>query len=62
MFILNYRLLYSSDVKISVIGYSDANYAGNVTTRSTIGYASCFGKGLVAWCSQGQKSVSLYIT
>jgi transposase InsO family protein len=59
----NYGLLYSSDMKIEVIGYSDADYAGDITTRrSTSGSTFIIGKGIVAWCSQRQKSVSLSTT
>jgi len=55
--------LYSSDININLIAYSDADYAGDVTTRrSILGSAFCVGKGLVAWSSQGQKSVSLSTT
>lgn len=56
----NYGLLYSSNINVNIIGYSDADYAGDVTTRrSTSGSVFCVGKGLVASSSQRQKSVSL---
>jgi len=55
--------LYSSDININLIDYSDADYAGDVTTRrSKSGLAFCVGKGLFAWSSQRQKSVSLSTT
>lgn len=56
----NYRSLYSSDENIKIIGYSNADYAGDITTRrSTSGSAFYVSKGLVARGSQRQKSVSL---
>lgn len=60
---LNYGLLYSSDVNVNVVGYGDADYTGDITIkRSTFGSAFCVGKGIIAWNSQKQKSVSLSTT
>ncbi|XP_060873977.1 zinc finger protein 514-like [Metopolophium dirhodum] len=44
-------------------GYSDADYVGDTTTRrSTSGFIFMMGDGIVAWCSQRQKSVALSTT
>ena len=45
------------------MGYSDADYAGDLETRrSTTGYAFNFANGLVTWSSQRQKMVTLSTT
>ncbi|XP_050546151.1 uncharacterized protein LOC126908280 [Daktulosphaira vitifoliae] len=50
-------------VKLKLHGYSDADYAGDTTTRrSTSGYIFMMTNGIVAWCSQRQKSVALSTT
>jgi len=42
---------------------SDAYYAVDTTTRrSTSGFIFMMGDGIVAWCSQRQKSVALSTT
>ena len=47
----------------SLVGYYDADYAGDLETRrSTTGYAFSFANGLVAWSSQRQKIVTLSTT
>lgn len=44
-------------------GYSDADYAGDVTTRrSTSGYVFMFGGSVISWGSERQKSVALSTT
>ncbi|XP_050531939.1 uncharacterized protein LOC126900333 [Daktulosphaira vitifoliae] len=50
-------------VKLKLHGYSDADYADDTTTRrSTSGYIFMMTNGIVAWCSQRQKSVALSTT
>ena len=47
----------------SLVGYSDADYAGDLETRrSTKGYAFNFVNGLVTWSSQRQKMATLSTT
>lgn len=59
----NFGLLYSTNININVIVYSDADYVGDITIRrSTSGSVFSVNKGLVAWSSQRQKSVSLSTT
>lgn len=59
----NYGLIYDSSVTPKLRGYSDADYAGDtITRRSTSGFIFMMGEGIVAWCSQRQKSVALSTT
>lgn len=59
----NYGLIYDSSVTPKLRGYSDADYAGDTTTRrSTSGFIFMMGDGIVAWCLQRQKSVALSTT
>ncbi|KAL4123438.1 hypothetical protein QTP88_015616 [Uroleucon formosanum] len=59
----NYGLIYDSSLTPKLRGYSDADYAGDTTTRrSTSGFIFMMGDGIVAWCSQRQKSVVLSTT
>ncbi|XP_050547809.1 uncharacterized protein LOC126909428 [Daktulosphaira vitifoliae] len=59
----NYGLFFYSRVKLKLHGYSDADYAGDTTTRrSTSGYIFMMTNGIIAWCSQRQKSVALPTT
>lgn len=49
--------------KLELIGFSDADYAGDVETRrSTTGYLFCLANGAVSWLSQRQKMVTLSST
>lgn len=60
---LKYGILYSGNHDEKLLGYSDADYAGdNVTRRSTSGFAFLYGNGIISWCSERQKSVSLSTT
>ena len=62
----DYSLVYSkspSEEKISLIGYTDSDYAGSVEDRkSTSGYAFKYGNCLISWNSSKQKTVSLSTT
>lgn len=56
-------ILFEGDKKLNFCGYSDADYAGDVKTRrSTSGYVFMFGKGIISWGSERQKSVALSTT
>lgn len=60
---LNFGILYLSSEINELNAYSDADYAGDVDTRrSTSGSAFMFGSGIISWCSERQKSVSLSTT
>lgn len=51
------------DNEISLIGYTDADYARDIESRrSTTGYAFKIGDGVVTWKSQRQKTVALSTT
>lgn len=59
----NYGLLYHSDGRQKIRGFSDADYAGDTDTRrSTTGFCFLIGSGVVSWNSERQKSVSLSTT
>ena len=46
-----------------MVGYCDADYAGDCNTRrSTTGYVFSLGSGAVAWCSKRQPTVSFSTT
>lgn len=57
-------IMYTSgDKEPNLVGYCDADYAGDLETRrSTTGYAFDFANGLVSWSSQRQKLVTLSTT
>lgn len=59
----NFGILFSNNVKLSIVGYSDADYASDVETRcSTSGYLFTLGSGVISWCSEKQKCVALSAT
>ncbi|KAL4091127.1 hypothetical protein QTP88_025865 [Uroleucon formosanum] len=59
----NYGLIYDSSLTPKLRGYSDADYVGDtIMRRSTSGFIFMMGDGIVAWCSQSQKSVALSTT
>lgn len=56
----NYGIIYGSHKNEQIIGYSDADFAGDVESRkSTSGSAFLIGNGTVSWSSERQKSVAL---
>lgn len=60
---LNFGIVYEAKIDLPIIGYSDADYAGDTETRrSTSGYVFLFGSSAVSWGSVRQKSVSLSTT
>lgn len=60
---IDFGLLYIHSNNANVIGYSDADYAGDIDTRkSTTGYCFMFANALISWKSAKQKSGSLSTT
>lgn len=60
---IDYGILYSYDKEFKVVGYYDADYAGDLDTRgSTTDYVFNLGSGAVSWCSKRQPTVSLSCT
>jgi hypothetical protein len=57
---LLYGIWYSRETNLVVVGYSDADWAGNADDRkSTSGGCFYVGNNLVAWMSKKQASISL---
>lgn len=55
-----FGILYEGSGDGQLLGFSDSDYAGCVTTRkSTSGFTFLLDNGIVSWCSERQKSVSL---
>lgn len=53
------RLQYNSETQ-KLVGFSDADWAGDVTTRrSTTGYVFLYAGGAISWCSRLQHCVTL---
>lgn len=60
---LDHGILYNNSNAYCLNGFSDSDYAGNLDTRrSTTGYAFFIDTGIISWCSQGQKCVTLSTT
>ena len=61
---IDYGIKYvSGGSEAMLIGFSDADYAGDVETRrSTTGYVFCLSNGAVTWSSQRQRLVTLSTT
>lgn len=60
---LNFGIYFNGNCNIRLIGYSDADYAGDKETRrSTSGYVFLLGENIVSWGSERQKSVALSTT
>ena len=58
----DYGLFYSKKSNLSLVGFSDSDWAGNADDRKkTIGGCFYVGANLVAWMSKKQNSVSLSI-
>lgn len=59
----DYGISFESANNLSLIVYSDADFAGCVDTRkSTTGHCVMLNSSIVSWCSEKQKSVSLSTT
>ncbi|GMI77806.1 hypothetical protein HRI_001449800 [Hibiscus trionum] len=60
---INFGILYKKVKECQMIGYCDADYAGDHSTRrSTTGYIFSLGSGAISWCSKRQPTVSLSST
>ena len=60
---IDYGLFYKKDQDCKIVGYCDADYAGDHDTRrSTTGYFFKIGSGTVSWCSKRQPAISLSTT
>ncbi|KAE8708634.1 hypothetical protein F3Y22_tig00110336pilonHSYRG00004 [Hibiscus syriacus] len=60
---IDYGLLYKKGEDCKLVGYFDADYAGdNDTRRSTTRYVFKLGSGTISWCSKRQPTVSLSTT
>ncbi|XP_042445550.1 secreted RxLR effector protein 161-like [Zingiber officinale] len=59
----DYGLLYKRNENCKLVGYCDADYAGDCDTRrSTTGYVFKLGSVTISWCSKRQPTVSLSTT
>ncbi|KAK9185737.1 hypothetical protein WN943_026096 [Citrus x changshan-huyou] len=57
---IDYGLLYKKGGNCKLVGYCDADYAGDHDTRrSTTRYMFTIGSGTISWCSKRQPTVSL---
>ncbi|BFG28414.1 hypothetical protein CerSpe_146880 [Prunus speciosa] len=60
---IDYGHLYKKGEDCKLIGYCDADYAGDHDTRrSTTGYVFKLGSGTISWCSKRQPTVSFSTT
>lgn len=60
---INFGLLYTTNSSDEINAYSDADFAGDTSTRrSTSGSVLFFGNNVVSWSSERQQSVSLSTT
>lgn len=59
----SHGIIFSSNLKINLTCFSDADFAGNIATRkSTSGYVCIMGGGAISWASQRQRCVALSTT
>lgn len=57
---IDFGILYKAGVQPELGGFSDADWAGDPSTRrSTTGYAFSLGSGEIEWCSKKQPTVAL---
>ena len=55
----NHGLVYIGGNNDTLLGYSDADWAGDVVTRrSTSGYVFQYGRSSISWCSRRQATVA----
>lgn len=60
---INYGIFFPSINNRKLIGFSDADYAGDMETRrSTSGFVFMYDHSIISWSSERQKSVSLSTT
>lgn len=60
----NFGIRYAADnTNVCIVGYSDADHAGDTTTgRSTTGVVCLYAGGVISWLSQRQASVAISTT
>ena len=57
---LHYGVFYSSSTTVSLSGYIDSDWAGDISDRrSTKGYVFQLGSGSISWSSKKVKTLSL---
>ncbi|XP_033509303.2 secreted RxLR effector protein 161-like [Nicotiana tomentosiformis] len=57
---VDFGIWYSKDIDLSLIGYSDNDWAGSIDYRkSTYGNVCSLGSRVISWCSQKQDAVAL---
>ena len=60
---MNHGLSYGGSLNLPVVGYCDADYAGDIDTRrSTTGHTFLFCDGTINWNSKKQPTIALSIT
>nr|XP_043611638.1 secreted RxLR effector protein 161-like [Erigeron canadensis] len=60
---LGYCIMFKKGGDCRLVGYCDADYAGDHDTRrSTAGYVFLLASGAISWCSKRQPTVSLSTT
>jgi hypothetical protein len=59
---LNHGIFYSQNTNLNIVGYSDADWAGNADDRKiTSGECFYIGTNMIAWSTKKQNSISLSI-
>jgi hypothetical protein len=59
----SFGIFYAADCPLSLIGYTDSDWAGDGTDRnSTSGYVFIFGSGPFYWSSKKKSMISLSTT
>lgn len=60
---IEYGILYKKEEKYEIVGFCDADFAGDQDTRrSTTRYVFSLRSGPISWCSKRQPTVSLSST
>lgn len=60
---INFGLVYKADANLCLKGYTDADWAGDSSTRrSTSGFVYNLGSATISWCSKKQATVALSST
>jgi len=57
----SFGIFYAADCPLSLIGYTDSDWAGNgIDCKSTSGYSFIFGSGPFRWSSKKKSTISLF--
>jgi len=57
---MNYGVFYSSKANVSLLGYTDFDWAGDhFDRRSTAGYIFQLGSGSISWSNKKLRALSL---